>query len=264
MARRPATSAPPYVQTTIPATRAAVYVRVSTEDQAAQGYGLDIQRARCRAMAEAKGWTLVAEYADEGISGAKDATKRPGLADLLAAAHQRAVDAVVVLSLDRLGRKTRLVLDIVDALAAAGVDVVSCKESLDTTTPQGRFVLTMFAAISELERGVILQRTAAGRDERGRKDGERGGRVPLGYVRTPDGPQVDHDAAPLVRLIFSLRGEGLTLRAIAARLNADGVPCPRGGQRWEAASVRVILENADAYRGGPRADSPTQWPSILD
>src|SRR5689334_7380029 len=120
-------------------TRAAIYIRVSSEEQVS-GYGLDVQRERCRAQATAKGWSIAGEYEDAGISGTKDATQRPGLAGLVAAAEIGQIDAVIVLALDRLGRRTRIVLDLVDQLAAASVDIVSCKESLDTTTPAGRFV----------------------------------------------------------------------------------------------------------------------------
>lgn len=254
-----------YIQEPLPVSRAAIYVRVSTDEQATQGYGLDVQRARCKAMAEAKGWPVVAEYADEGISGTLDATARPGLADMLAAVHLGEIDAVVVLALDRLARSTRLVLEIVDTFRTARVALVSVKESLDTETPQGRFVLTMFAALAELERGVILQRTAAGRNERGRRDGERGGRVPMGYRRAGDGlVEVDTQAAAVVRRIFARRADGWTLQRIADALNAEATPNPQGGRRWEPSTVRAVLLNAPAYRGGPRSDSPFSWPAILN
>lgn len=254
-----------YTQERLPATRAAVYVRVSTEDQAKEGYGLAVQRERCRAQATAKGLAVVAEFADEGISGTLDATGRPGLADLLAAAHMREIDTVIVLSLDRLARKTRLVLEIVEALTRAGVALVSVKESLDTDTPQGQFTLTIFAALAQLERDVIVQRTTDGRNSRGRKDGERGGRVPMGYRRIGDGlVEVDPTAAGVVRSIFARRADGWTLQRIADALNASATPNPQGGRRWEPATVRAVLQNAPAYRGGRRADSPVSWPAILN
>lgn len=254
-----------YTQTRVPGTRAGIYVRVSTDEQARDGYGLAVQRERCRAQATAKGLAVVAEYADEGISGTLDATARPGLADMLAAAHLGEIDTVIVLSLDRLARKTRLVLEIVETLDRARCDLVSVKESLDTTTPQGQFTLTIFAALAQLERDVIVQRTSDGRNERGRRDGERGGRMPMGYRRVGDGLiEVDTDAAPVVRRIFAHRAEGKTLQAIADALNADAVPNPQGGRRWEPATVRAVLQNAPAYRGGPRSDSSTRWPAILN
>src|SRR5689334_9449296 len=87
--------------------RAAIYTRVSTEDQT-EGYGLDVQIERCRAQAVAKGWNVVAEFSDPGISGTKGANERPGLSALLEAAQKQEIDTVIVLALDRLGRKTAL------------------------------------------------------------------------------------------------------------------------------------------------------------
>jgi site-specific DNA recombinase len=244
-------------------TRAAIYVRVSTEDQAEQGYGIDVQLDRCRALARAKDLQVVAEYRDDGISGTKGAADRPGLAALLEAASEGKIDAVIVLALDRLGRKTVLVLSLVEELAKAGCALLSCKESLDTSTPQGQFVLTMFAALAQLERDVIVERTTAGRNERGRRDGEKGGRVPYGYIRTSEGDiSIEPAAAATVRRIFALADGGASLREIAAQL-AD-LPTSRGGKQWYASSVREVLLNRADYLGGYRGDSTQRWPSILD
>ncbi|MBK7202861.1 recombinase family protein [Candidatus Amarolinea dominans] len=238
--------------------RAAVYVRVSTEDQAASGYGLDVQRERCAAMAVVKAWQVVKVYADEGLSGTLPVEARPGLAGLMAAAAAGELDAVIVLALDRLGRKTGLVLDVVDQLAACSVEVVSVKEALDTTTPSGRFVLTLFAALGQLERDTIVQRTTDGRNVRGRRDGERGGAVPLGYRRVWDSAgvasvEVDQEAAVTVREVFNMRSAGMTMRQIAAAV----------GQNWYASTVKVVLDHAPLYRGAQRGASSVVWPSIL-
>ncbi len=241
--------------------RAAIYSRVSTEEQI-HGYGLDVQRERCRAMATVKGWTVVGEYADEGLSGTKSQADRPQLAALLQACDAGDVDAVIVLALDRLGRKTRLVLELVDTLTARGVTLVSCKESLDTSTPQGQFVLTMFAALAQLERDTIVERTTAGRNQRGNQDGEKGGRLPYGYIRTPTGVQVEEQAAAVVRRIFAARAGGATLREIAHQLNERQPVSPRGGQ-WYASGVRDVLSNERAYHGATRGASAVQWPAIL-
>lgn len=250
--------------------RAAIYLRVSTDEQV-QGYGLDVQEERTRAQITAKGWKFAGRYADEGISGTKGADDRPQLAALLEAARAGAIEAVVVLALDRLGRKTKLVLDLVDELIAAGVQLVSCKESLDTSTPQGQFVLTMFAALAELERGVIVERTTAGREKRGRRDGDRGGRLPLGYRRPPDEGEVliDEPTAEIVRRIFRLRALKVkrgdprgNLQAIADALNADGIPTQRGRQ-WHPSDVRAVLLREPLYRGSKRGNSPLRWPRLL-
>lgn len=244
-----------------PEQQAAIYVRVSTEEQAS-AYGLDVQRERCAAMAVVKGWEVSRIYEDAGLSGTKGAEDRPGLAALLSDVEKGAVNSVIVLSLDRLGRKTSLVLSLVDQLAAAGAVLVSCKESLDTTTPSGQFVLTMFAALAQLERDTIVERTTAGRNARGRIDGEKGGRVPFGYVRTEEGIAIDDESAAVVRRILDAHSKGQTLRAIAGRLNADGIASPRGAT-WHASSIAAIINNRDAYAGGRRGDSSVCWPPII-
>jgi len=241
--------------------RAGIYIRVSTDEQA-QGYGLDVQRERCRAAAVARGWMVVGEYADEGISGTLDERERPGLSCMLAAAEAGEIDAVIVLALDRLARNARLILRLTDQLREAGAEFVSVKEAIDTSTPAGRLFRTMLAGMAEFERDVIVERTVAGRDRRGRIDGERGGRVPFGYVRTAQGIEIVEHEAEQVRHIFTARAQGATLREIAVAMNESGHPSPRGG-RWHPSSVAQVLMNATAYSGARRGASDVRWPAIL-
>lgn len=237
------------------------YSRVSTEDQALNGYGLDVQHAKCEAMGTVKGWLHVASYTDDGISGTLGADERPGLAQMLSDAKQGKFDALIISALDRLGRNTQLVLGLVDDLTGYGVSLVSVKESLDTTTPTGIFVLSMFASLAQLERDTIVERTSSGREARGLIDGERGGRVPMGYTRTDDGIIIDETSAQVVKRIFELR-ETMTLTQIAETLNAQSVTTARG-KAWHASSVREILGNEQMYRGGERGGSSVHWPIIL-
>ncbi len=229
---------------------AVIYTRVSTED-----------------LALAKGWHVAEVYTDD-LSGTLDVDERPGLRQMIDAAGSGAIDAVLVFALDRLARKTMLVLSLVAQLDACGVELVSVKESLDTSTPSGRFTLTIFAALAEMERDTIVARTTDGRNQRGQRDGERGGAIPLGYNRIRDGngraigvEVVDPEAA-IVRRIFALRSTGAALRAIADELNADSA-MPRRGAKWYASTVREVLDNADCYHGGRRGESEETWPAIL-
>lgn len=251
--------------------RVACYLRVSTEDQAESGLGIAAQRTRCYAMAEVKGWPRPVAYADEGISGTKDTSKRPALRRLIEEARASNLDAVIILSLDRLGRKTRLVLDLVEEFSKTGVALISCKESLDTSTPQGQFVLTMFAALAQLERDITVQRTTDALAERGKLDGEKGGRIPYGYrrvfeireeKRVSTGVEIDEAQAGIVRKIVSMDKRGLSLREIAGRLNEQKTISPRGG-KWYASSVDAVLKNLPAYRGGKRGASSVRWPMII-
>ena len=242
----------------------AAYLRVSTDEQRESGLGIAAQRTRVLGMAAAKGWPAPVEYADEGVSGTKEAKDRPALAHLLADVRAGKVDAVIVLSLDRLGRRTQIVLSLVETFNTAGVNLVSCKESLDTSSAQGQFVLTMFAALSQLERDLIAQRTRDALAELDRTTGDRGGRIPYGYVRSADAlARVHPDAAAIVRRIFALHRRGESLRQIAQRLNDSGAPAPRGGDTWRHTSIAEILANRAAYLGGQRGASARRWPAIL-
>lgn len=243
----------------------AAYLRVSTDEQAESGLGLADQRRRCEAMAEVKGWPAPMIYEDAGVSGTKEVVKRPALHKLLEAVRAGEIDAVIVLSLDRLGRVTRIVLGAVEELTNHGAALVSCKEQLDTSTAQGQFVLTMFAALAQLERDLISERTMGALAELSRSTGETGGRVPYGYVRIEGrGVKKDPAAAAVVQRIFALHRRGESTRMIAHRLERDGVTPPRGATKWFHSSIAFILGNKAVYYGGQRgASQSARWPAIV-
>ncbi len=213
-------------------------------------------------MALVKDWPDPVFYMDDGISGTKGPAKRPALARLLADLRAGKYQAVIIHSLDRLGRKTSLVLELVDEFNHLGVSLVSCKEQLDTMTPQGQFVLTMFAALAQLERDLIADRTRAALAERGRRNGDKGGKLPYGYQRTEHSDvSIDRHAAHIVRRIYALHAAGVSLRKIAEQMVELG-PAPRGGA-WRHTGVAEILSNEALYRGAQRGESTLRWPVIL-
>ncbi len=135
----------------------ALYVRVSTKDQATEN-----QRRELAEVAERAGWNVVAVYSDEGISGAKGRDKRPGFDALLRAVTRREVDMVAAWSVDRLGRSLQNLVDTLGALRAAGADLYLHKQALDTTTPAGRAMFGMLGVFAEFEREIIVERVRAG------------------------------------------------------------------------------------------------------
>lgn len=243
--------------------RVAAYLRVSTDEQARSGLGIEAQRAQVRAMATVKGWPAPLEYVENGVSGTKPLRSREQMKVLIAAIEAGDVDALIVPALDRLGRRTRIILDGVDFFGEHGVVFVSCRESFDTSTPTGQFTLTIFAGLAQMERDTIAGRTKLALAVKQTRDGEVGGKLPYGYLRTLDrGIIVDEVTAAHARRIVALRRRGMTMRAIAAQMNADGVPSPKGGIWW-ASSVREVLRNTPAYKGGKRGGSQVRWPRIL-
>jgi DNA invertase Pin-like site-specific DNA recombinase len=172
--------------------RAALYVRCSTGTQE-----LENQLAPLRDYGAARGWH-VQEFADHGISGAKD--RRPALDAMLAAVRARKLDVVAIVKLDRLARSTRHLVTLVAELEALGVDLVVIDQAIDTTTPAGRLLFHVLASIAEFERDLIVDRVRAG-VARARAQGKHLGR-----------PRVHRIDAERAR---ELLAQGLSLRAVA-------------------------------------------------
>ena len=138
-------------------TRVAIYARVSTK-----GHNQDpeTQLIALREYAKARGFDVVDEYVDVGISGSKES--RPALDRLMTDARRRRFDSVLVARFDRFARSTRHLIQALEEFNALGVDFISLSESLDTSTPMGKMVYTVIAAVAELERSLIRERVLDG------------------------------------------------------------------------------------------------------
>ncbi len=222
------------------------YCRASTIEQCSEGVSLGMQTERIRAYATAKGLDLADVLVDEGRSG-KD-LKRPALQDLLARCDRGEVAHVIVWKLDRLTRKTRHLLSLVDLFLARHIELHSVSESLDTSTPSGRFLLTILGGLSEMERELIGERTRSALAFK-RQNGEPTSHPPLGF--RPNGSRrhrmlpVPEELAIVDRILTAWRVGG-SYAGIARELNQEGVASKRGG-RWHAATVRNICLRRDWY-----------------
>jgi DNA invertase Pin-like site-specific DNA recombinase len=178
-------------------SKVAIYARVSTTNH---GQDAGMQTREMRQFTDARGWQLADEYVDSGISGAKDS--RPELNRLMSDAHKRKFDVVVVWKFDRFARSVSHLLRALETFNALGIAFISLSESLDTTTPAGKMVFTVLAAVAELERSLIAERVKAG-IRNARAKGRRIGR-----------PRVAVDATR----IADLRALGLSWPSIAREL----------------------------------------------
>jgi DNA invertase Pin-like site-specific DNA recombinase len=161
--------------------RIGLYLRASTEDQTVEN-----QRAVLRDVIARRGWEIVAEFCDNGISGAHGRDKRPGFDQLLKAATRREIDVIAAWSVDRLGRSLQHLVAFLAELDAVGCDLYLHQQSLDTTTPAGRALFQMLGVFSEFEREMIRSRVKAGiaRAKRcGTKSGKPIGQQPLPRAR---------------------------------------------------------------------------------
>jgi DNA invertase Pin-like site-specific DNA recombinase len=215
-------------------------VRVSSSKQASEGVPLEAQRERIGAWCAANGYELERVYDDSGVSGGR-ADNRPGLESCLAHACG-AKAALVTYALSRLARPTKDALAISERLSAAGADLVSLSERLDTTTAAGRMVFRVLAVLAEFERDLIAERTAAAMRHKRERREYTGGAAPYGW-RVGPGGVVLHAYAPeqeVIRRARALRSAGSSLRAIGNRLKLEGLP-PRCRREWHPKTVNDLL-----------------------
>ena len=177
--------------------KAAIYARVSTANN---GQDPTVQTRELEEYCQRRGWKVADQYIDVGISGAKE--KRPELSRLMADAHRRKFDTVIVWKFDRFARSVSHLLRALETFKALGIEFVSLSEQMDTSTPTGKMVFTVLGAVAELERSLIAERVKAGL-RNARAKGKRLGR-----------PRVAVDAAR----IAALRALGQPWTAIAEKL----------------------------------------------
>ena len=178
-------------------SRVAIYARVSTTNH---GQDVTVQTRELELFAETRGWHTVDAYIDAGVSGAKDS--RPELNRLMADAHKRRFDVVVVWRFDRFARSVSHLLRALETFNALGISFVSLNEQMDTTTPAGKMVFTVLGAVAELERSLIAEQVRAGL-RNARAKGKTLGR-----------PRVSLDPARIDRL----RAQGHSIHQIAEEL----------------------------------------------
>jgi DNA invertase Pin-like site-specific DNA recombinase len=214
--------------TTSPAKRVVGYVRVSTDEQADSGLGLEAQRAAIEAECRRRGWELAEVFEDAGASG-KSLIGRPALGLALEAVRSHEAGALVVAKLDRLSRSLLDFAALMEDARKGEWSLVILDLGVDTTTPSGEMIANVMATFAQFERRLIGQRT---KDALAIKK-QQG--VRLGRPRS-----IGDD---VVARIEAERAEGRSLRAIAAGLNADAVPTAHGGDAWHASTVKAVLDS---------------------
>lgn len=203
------------------------YIRVSTQEQASSGLGLEAQRDALRQEADRRGWELQF-VEDAGYSG-KD-MRRPGITAALQQLASGEAQVLIVAKLDRVSRSVSDFAGLLERARREQWSIVAMDLGIDMTTPVGELVATFLAALAQWERRIIGERTRAALQAL-KAAGAR-----LGGPRVLD---------PEIRArIVEEAAAGATLTAIAARLNAEGVPTARGGARWYPSTIRAAIRSA--------------------
>lgn len=238
--------------------RAVLYVRCSTDEQAASGLGLDDQEQKLLEYARFRQLEVVGVIRDAGVSGSVEMWSRPGGAHLRELMENGKVDHVVGLKLDRCFRDAQNALAVTNELERRGIAlhiVDMGGESLSTGGAIGKLMFTMMCAFAEFERNIIRERTSAALQVKSRR-GERIGRAPLGFRGEGEGTEGAGalvevpDEQKVVARIVELRAQGLSYADVAEAANAEGLPTKRNG-KWGGETVRLICRRAE---GNPCGD----------
>ncbi len=207
--------------------RAIGYLRVSTEEQAVSGLGLESQRDRVAAEIERRGWEPVAVIVDDGYSA--KTLDRPGIIEAVRMLTSREADALVVAKLDRLSRSLLDFAALMERSHREGWEIVALDLGVDTSTPSGEMMAGVMATFAQYERRLIGQRTKDALAVK-RSQGVRLGRP----VTLP---------SQVRRRIVRLRARGWSLPRIAAKLSTEQVPTAQGGARWYPSTVAAVLRS---------------------
>jgi len=200
--------------------RVGIYARVSTPD--GKGQSPEMQLRELREHCERRGWKMVGEYVDR-MTGSKDS--RPELDRLMADAHKRRFDVVIVWKFDRFARSVSHLLRALETFKALGIEFVSFSEQLDTSTPAGKLVFTVLGAVAELERSLIIERVRAGM---------RNAKAKGKCIGRPAQTYLDQDAR---RSIWEAHKRGgVSLRQLAIQFSTSLGTVQRSVRMYERAS----------------------------
>lgn len=244
----------------------AVYCRVSTTEQAEEGYSIEEQERLLIKYCEDNGYAVFKVYSDRGISG-KSIKARPAMKEMLRDADNKKFDMVITWKINRIARNTLELLQIVDLLEKNNIAFKSYSENFETETPMGKFSLQMMGAVGELERGTIAQNVKMGMLARAR-EGRWNGNVVMGYDLKPIENStnkkrkdtelvINPKEAEVVRTIFKMYSEGNGYKAIVGYLNKYGHTTKRGNS-FAVSSVKDILNNP-VYIGKIRYNVLQNW-----
>lgn len=223
----------------------AAYVRVSTDEQAEHGVSIPAQKSRLLSYCQAYGWDLLDYYVDDGYSG--KSLDRPAMQRLIKDAEKKKFDSVLVLKLDRLSRRQKDVLHLLeDVFEPSGIGFKSVTESFDTTTPFGKAALGMMAVFAQLERETIVERVKIAKKETAKMGCFMGGIAPYGYKNNTSKKtiEIDENEAVVVKFIFDeyLKGDK-GYQAIGEMLNMKKIPTKKLKLNWDRSTVKQILTN---------------------
>jgi len=220
--------------------KVAIYTRVSTEDQAKEGFSLDAQLDKLRSYCKARDWAIGGEYIDDGYSG-RYIKRRPAYKQMMEELDKW--DTLLVIKMDRIHRNSKNFMLMMEDLKKQNKEFVSMTESLDTNTAMGRFVMDIIQRIAQLESEQIGERVYAGMEQKAKSNsGMLGFNIPYGYDYINGELIINKTESKIVQNIYSWYLKGKSMGEIVKMLNSTKIPTKKGGI-WAKKTISKILKN---------------------
>jgi len=223
-------------------TSTAVYMRVSTEDQAKEGFSINAQKEKLTKYAEVNDWDIYDYYIDDGVSG-KNTKDRPEVTRLINDVKSGKIKNVLVYKLDRLTRSVADLITLINLFESHNCAFNSQTEKIDTSNAVGRMFVKMLGIFAEFERENLAERVAFGYEQKTREGNYTNTNGVYGYdYIVGQGLEVNEDEKQIVQDIYESYLSGDSMLFICKRLNDNNTPTKRGGN-WASSTIRSILTN---------------------
>lgn len=235
--------------------KVAIYTRVSTEEQAKEGFSLEAQRELLERYAKDNGYEVYDTYCDDGYSGKN--YNRPEIQRLFKHLYEGKFQAILVKSVDRISRRLSDISKLQDdVLVPNNCRLLVKDNNLDSSTSEGKMFINLLGTFAEFERGMIISRVKSGMEKRAEQGNWNGG-VVLGYDNVKKQLVVNEKEALIVKRIFELRADGKGYKYIAGLLNKEGYRS-KNGKLFSICTVKTILEN-ETYIGKIKWGKRRDW-----
>ena len=223
--------------------RTGIYLRVSTEEQAKEGFSINAQKEKLTSYANINDWEIYDFYIDDGISG-KNITDRPSVNRLIEDVKSGKVNNVLIYKLDRLTRSVKDLINLIELFEQHNCSFNSVTEKLDTSNAVGRMFIKIIGIFAEFERENLAERVSFGYEQKTREGNytNTNGVNGYDYIVGTGELVVNEVEKDIVNRIFDLYLEGTSMLKIAKKFNQEQVPTKRGGD-WSQATIKSILTN---------------------
>jgi len=221
----------------------AIYIRVSTEEQAREGFSINAQKEKLRQYAFARGWDIYDFYIDDGISG-KNLKDRPEAQRMIQDVRSKRVNNVLVYKIDRLTRSVKNLMELIELFDETNCAFNSLMESIDTSSATGRMFIKIVGIFAEFERENLAERVSFGYEQKTREGNYTNTNGVYGYDYDKDNGDIilNEDEVEIIKKIYELYLQGNSYTRIAKWLREAAIPTKRGG-RWSESQVKSILSN---------------------